>query len=125
MQLYAFVGGNVLVLGLLVAGEAALTSAGNDPAAVYKQHCAMCHGETGGGDGPAAVAFDPKPTDFTKVTFQESRTDDQLTEAIAKGLGRMPGFEAQLKPDELKALVSYIREMRQESEENRGRQLQW
>jgi high-affinity iron transporter len=125
MQLYALVGGNMLALALLVAGEAALTSAGNDPAAVYKQHCAMCHGATGGGNGPAAVAFDPKPTDFTTVTFQESRTDDQLTEAIAKGRGTMPGFEAQLQPDDLKALVSYIREMRQESGANRARQLQW
>jgi high-affinity iron transporter len=123
MQLYALVGGNLFALALLVVGEAALTSAGNDPAAIYRQHCAMCHGETGGGDGPAAVAFDPRPTDFTALSFQESRTDDQLTEAIAQGQGTMPGFEIQLKPDELEALVAYIREMRQGSDESRGRQL--
>lgn len=119
MQLSALVSGNVLVVAFLIAGEGALVSTGVDPAAIYKQHCAMCHGETGGGDGPAAVAFDPKPTDFTAPDFQESRTDDQLTEVIAKGRGRMPSFEAQLKPDELKALVEYIREMRTAGHEKR------
>ena len=29
--------------------------------ALYQQHCASCHGTTGGGDGPAGAGMDPPP----------------------------------------------------------------
>jgi mono/diheme cytochrome c family protein len=34
--------------------------------AIYVQHCAACHGISGKGDGPAAGALSPPPTDLTK-----------------------------------------------------------
>lgn len=33
-------------------------------AKLYADNCALCHGVTGGGDGPAGVALDPKPANF-------------------------------------------------------------
>src|SRR3712207_653335 len=32
---------------------------------VYAQRCAICHGPTGRGDGPAAPSLIPRPRDFT------------------------------------------------------------
>ena len=34
---------------------------------VYRQYCAVCHGTTGKGDGPAASALKTKPADLTQI----------------------------------------------------------
>src|SRR5215203_6744661 len=41
----------------------AITS--SDGAALYNGHCAVCHGESGKGDGPVAALLDPRPRDFS------------------------------------------------------------
>jgi len=37
--------------------------------------------------------------------------DAELTEIIAKGKNKMPGYEKRLKPDEIKGQVAYIRSL--------------
>jgi cytochrome c5 len=76
---------------------------------LYSRNCSVCHGKTGRGDGSAAASLNPKPTNLADSTFQGSRTDDQLTEAIARGTGTMPGFGTRLGDDAVQALVAYIR----------------
>lgn len=85
-------------------------------AEIYAKECVACHGKAGGGDGPAAVALNPRPTDLTKGEFQRGRTDDQLAEVIAKGQKTMPGFGKRLSPEDISALVSYIRELGEKTE---------
>ena len=41
----------------------------------------------------------------------QKQSDTELTEAITKGKGKMPAFAAKLKPDDVKKLVAYIREL--------------
>jgi mono/diheme cytochrome c family protein len=36
-------------------------------------------------------------------------TDDQLAGIIEKGQGKMPKYGASMKPDEIKAMVAYVR----------------
>jgi mono/diheme cytochrome c family protein len=38
----------------------------DDGADLYQTHCASCHGVEGRGDGPAATALTPPPTNLTK-----------------------------------------------------------
>jgi mono/diheme cytochrome c family protein len=38
-------------------------------AVLYRQYCASCHGVDGRGDGPAAAALSPPPTDLTRLTL--------------------------------------------------------
>lgn len=33
----------------------------------YAQYCAVCHGDSGKGNGPAAAGLKPAPTDLTKL----------------------------------------------------------
>ncbi len=80
-----------------------------DSTKLYQQQCVACHGKEGKGDGPAAVAFDPKPVDLADSAFQASRTDEQIFEAISEGKQAMPSFSAQLKPEQIHAVVAYIR----------------
>jgi mono/diheme cytochrome c family protein len=64
----------------------------------YANHCAVCHGDNGEGNLPA---FPP----LQGITHQ--MTDDQITQIIHTGRGRMPGFP-KLPQDELTALLHYL-----------------
>ncbi len=78
-------------------GRAEAQQAG-DPAqgrVLYEKKCALCHGEKGDGNGPAAPLLDPKPRDFTKGKFKirttesgKPPTDADLFHVISDG---MPG----------------------------------
>ncbi|GMR12957.1 MAG: c-type cytochrome [Gemmatimonadota bacterium] len=75
----------------------------------FNRLCAACHGAEGKGNGRAAAAFDPRPPDFTDAELWVDRTDEELASSIADGIREMPGFDARLKPEEIAALVKYIR----------------
>jgi len=81
----------------------------DDAAKLYAAKCAACHGATGAGNGPAAAAFNPKPTDFTSAGFQESQTDEQIAAALKDGKGAMPAFGKELSAAMITELVAYIR----------------
>ena len=107
----------VLPASLAVAQEAPPTAE-----ALFSTHCASCHGPAGRGDGPVAAALTPKPADLSSPAFQDARTDEQLVTAVRDGgpaVGRsplMPGFGAQLEPEQVAALVTHIRGFRQAGE---------
>ena len=54
--------------------------------ALYAQQCAVCHGSTGAGDGPAAAALDPPPIAFTDVDRARERSIFALYQVITQGL---------------------------------------
>jgi len=87
--------------------------------AVYDQHCAACHGDTGDGDGPAAVWLFPKPRDFSSGRFKIQSTpsgalptDEDLLASIRRGLGgtSMPAFNF-LSEAEQAAVVDYVKHL--------------
>jgi len=80
-----------------------------DPKALFTKLCAVCHGQTGGGDGPAAAALTPRPASFARPEFQAARTDEQFTTAISAGKAPMPAFGKQLTLAEIRSLVAYVR----------------
>lgn len=76
---------------------------------LYEQKCVMCHGDAGGGDGPAAQALTRKPADFTDVKKMRRVTDGELFWKMSTGHGEMPSWEAGLSETERWELVSYLR----------------
>jgi mono/diheme cytochrome c family protein len=80
-----------------------------DPGELFKSQCAACHGETGEGDGIAAIAYNPKPTDFTSAEWAAARTADQVEAAITDGFNAMPPFAAMLSAGDIKDLAVYLR----------------
>jgi mono/diheme cytochrome c family protein len=94
----------VAVLALVLA-VAAPAQAQNPAETVYKAKCAMCHGPDGKGS-PTGIKMGAH--DFTSADVQK-QTDAQLSDAIAKGKNKMPGYEKSLKPEQIKDLVAYIR----------------
>ena len=91
-----------------------LLAAENGPT-LYKNHCVGCHGESGKGDGPAAVGLNPKPKDFTNCAAMAELADETALKAIKDGgqsVGispMMPSWGWSLKDPQIKELIAYIR----------------
>ena len=77
---------------------------------VAQANCVSCHGVTGTGNGPAAVALSPKPADWTSKEVQ-SETDGALFWKITSGRGAMPAWRHLAESDRW-ALVQYIRSLK-------------
>lgn len=104
----------VAALSAFPAGAADKAPASSGQA-LYDRDCAQCHGATGKGDGEEAAYLSPLPQDFTAGVL-DKRSDDFLTEVIAKGgtakklSEAMPAFP-KLSQADLKNLVAYIRQL--------------
>jgi mono/diheme cytochrome c family protein len=99
-------------------GTTAATSAEADAAAheIYRTRCVLCHGESGKGDGPGAMALDPRPRDFGDAAWQSTVTDEYVERIIARGgvaVGKSPSMppnpDLQGKPEVLRALRQLVR----------------
>ena len=93
------------------AGGTTPSAAGDLGAQVYSQRCALCHGPTGHGDGPAAASLNPKPRNHTDGSYMNSRTDDQLLEVIRNGKGAMPAWGKTLSDEEIHAVLKHVRSL--------------
>lgn len=54
--------------------------------ASFKLYCATCHGDGGQGDGPAAVALNPKPRNFTKDPFRQGSSVAEIFMTLQTGV---------------------------------------
>jgi cytochrome c oxidase cbb3-type subunit 2 len=83
--------------------------------------CANCHGTEGRGDGPSALTLkdDAKQRvwapSLTAGAFKSGRDSKSLYARIATGLDGtpMPSYAAEAKPEELWALVHYVKSLSQ------------
>ena len=84
---------------------------------IYQRYCVQCHGEAGHGDGVNAPYLVVPPRDHTKADYIETRSDQQLFDAIKFGglaVGRapcMPAWGHTFEDKMIHSLVSYIREL--------------
>ena len=74
---------------------------------VAKVNCMSCHGDKGKGNGPAAVALNPKPADWTSLRVQKE-SDGEIFWKITTGRGPMPSWR-HLSENDRWAVVRYIR----------------
>ena len=83
-------------------------------AALFPQHCAMCHGTEGRGDGPAAKGLPEPPADLTAGHLW-MHSDGELFWWLSHGIDGpegglvMPGFAGVLSDDDRWHLIDYIR----------------
>lgn len=87
----------------------------NIGAKTYQQHCSLCHGVAGEGDGHLArVINNPLPANLTKSTA----ADEYLLSIVTQGgeaMGRspkMPPWGNELSESEIKSLVIHINSLR-------------
>jgi len=102
----------------IVSHDAQKALSALDGHSLYVAHCAACHGPTGLGNGPAAIALNVTPRNFWGEPFRYVSTlngvptDEDLTDSIRHGrrFGEMPAGP-QLTDTEVQSLVVYVREI--------------
>jgi mono/diheme cytochrome c family protein len=111
----ASIGIACLVSGACGGGEPASPAAA-EAKKVWKDKCVTCHGETGLGNGPGAMALDPKPRSFRDPTWQAQTDDARIRKVIVEGgaaVGLSPGMapnpELTDKPEVVTELLALVR----------------
>lgn len=79
-------------------------------ASLYATNCAICHGETGEGDGPGAEGLEHKPSDLHAAHVQEN-SDGALFYIVSHGRPDtpMPAWGSQLSEEERWHVVNFLR----------------
>jgi mono/diheme cytochrome c family protein len=91
------------------------TTSALDAKQLYTESCQVCHRDNGKG-GPVTVEGKKlKPADLT-AGHSKKHPDDDLAKDISEGSpdDGMPAFKDKLKPEEIKAIVGYIRTLQQQ-----------
>ena len=73
---------------------------------IFKNDCQKCHGRDGKGSKRGKKLGTP---DFTDAEWQASLTDEQLITTVTNGKKKMPSQKDNLTPEEIKAMVKYVR----------------
>jgi cytochrome c oxidase cbb3-type subunit I/II len=76
---------------------------------LFAAYCASCHGDTGAGDGPAAGALAPPPTNF----HLKKPTEERAREVLENGVPgtAMPPWQNEISADQRHALVEFVRSL--------------
>jgi mono/diheme cytochrome c family protein len=85
----------------------------DDGAALFDQQCAACHGPDGKGRTPAGRKIGAK--DLTQSRLPDEEIARQISEGSKDKAGRakMPPFKEQLAPNEIQALVAFVKTFRE------------
>lgn len=76
---------------------------------IYQTTCSVCHGDKGDGNSQAKQSLVPPPRDFTTASAELSRSHMIFTVNKGHPKTAMASFASQLKPQEIEAVVDYIR----------------
>ena len=75
---------------------------------LYKQHCKLCHGKDGQGDGYQAKNLQVDPSDLT-LEDMDVQKDGELFYKIKTGRDEMHSFKVVLSENDIWNLINYIR----------------
>jgi len=76
---------------------------------VFNNYCAVCHGATGGGDGPLIPKYPNPPAYATDKS--KALADGNMFHVITLGRNNMPSHAAQVSVDDRWKVILYIREL--------------
>ena len=113
-RVFAWLVGPLLALGSALSSAAPqaplITPDPARGAPLYAQHCSVCHGDSGAGDGPAGLGLEPAPGDLRQVARLDSLSLAELFRVVGQGIegSDMPAFADQLDERQRWDLASYI-----------------
>ncbi|AHG38747.1 cystathionine gamma-synthase [Pseudomonas syringae CC1557] len=102
--------GAKLALAYEVSQAPAITPDPARGAPLYAQHCSVCHGDSGAGDGPAGIGLEPAPSDLRDATRLDRLSLYDLYNATGLGIAGtdMPAFADQLDDRQRWDVATYI-----------------
>lgn len=75
---------------------------------IYAKRCAICHGDTGEGNGPSSQSLGVRPANFRDVDLM-AQSDGSLFWKISMGRGPMPNWQVILSDEERWQVIHYLR----------------
>lgn len=99
-----------LALPTLLLFSSALFAQAIDPAALYQDYCAVCHGDNGDGKSLARKGLVPPPRDFTNPRSTLELSRKRIIAGIAQGVPdtAMSGWNSRLSTSQINALADFI-----------------
>jgi cytochrome c oxidase cbb3-type subunit 3 len=102
---------------LLLAGAGGACTTGDDPgpavpvepAVIYAQNCARCHGADGRGDPEIKKTLQVR--DFHDPAFRARANSEEIVRVIMAGKGQMPAFGASLSLPKMQSLSGYVKRL--------------
>ena len=100
------------------SARALATDSSGNGRRIYQTRCAECHGDSGRGDGSAAIFLMPRPRDFEAAKYKirttetgSLPTDDDLIRSVRQGLygSAMPAWDSLLTTAEIQDVVEYVK----------------
>jgi mono/diheme cytochrome c family protein len=80
-----------------------------DPAALYAQNCARCHGADGRGDPELKKTMPVR--DFADPEFRARANNQEIERIIMAGRNQMPAFGEMLSGPKIQSLTGYVRRL--------------
>jgi len=78
--------------------------------ALYDTHCAVCHGDSGHGDGMVGQKFIPPPMDLT-LDYVQIQPDGQIFYTISHGSIAMPYYRDSITVEDRWHVVNFVKEV--------------
>ncbi|KPW70930.1 MULTISPECIES: cytochrome c/FTR1 family iron permease [Pseudomonas syringae group] len=102
--------GAKLALAYEVSQAPAITPDPARGAPLYAQHCSVCHGDSGAGDGPAGIGLEPPPSNLRDAARLDRLSLYDLYNATGLGIAGtdMPAFADQLDDRQRWDVATYI-----------------
>ena len=98
-----------LILGLSPLASVDAGAAFQTGKSIYSGKCAVCHAADGSGN--TAKGKELKVRNWLTDAAVKGMSDAQLTEIIAKGKGKMEGYEKSLGKDQVALVVAHTKEL--------------
>ena len=97
----------VVLFVLAVMLTAPALADGPDGQALYQTKCAMCHGKDG-----VAKSMAKGAANFNDPEWQKKATLEEIEKTVADGKGKMPKNAGKMKPEEIKAVSTYVKQIK-------------
>lgn len=76
---------------------------------IFANYCQVCHGATGGGDGPLVPKY-PNPPSY-QTEKSKALPDGNMFHVITMGRNNMPSHAAQVSPEDRWKVILYMRKL--------------
>jgi mono/diheme cytochrome c family protein len=105
----------IIAASLLSLGSVALADDAAAGKTIYAQHCVVCHGIRGKGNGPSGKTLNPKPTDFTTAVPNDDewfKSTKLGTKAVGKS-NNMEPYGVKLTDQQIRDVLTYVKTLKQ------------
>jgi cbb3-type cytochrome c oxidase subunit III len=75
---------------------------------IFQEQCAGCHGPDGHAQTDMGKALEA--ADLTSEAIQQ-KSESELSKSVKGGKGKMPAFENKLADDEIKAVLTHVKQL--------------